>query len=140
MLLKVFVDSDVVVSSLLSSSGAAAALFGQTECLFYVSTFSLKELAIVCSELGITRERLDRRVKKQCVVVSLADMPKIQTTFGAFVADIHDSHIVAGAKAASVQFLATYNLKHFRIDQIRERFGIITFPPGNFLQYLRGRN
>lgn len=140
MPLKVFVDSDVVISSLLSSNGAAAALFEQTECQLYVSTFSLKELVIVCRELGIAKERLDRRIKKKCRAISLTDLLKIQKTFGMFITDIHDAHIVAGAREASAQFLITYNLKHFRVDAIKEHFGIITLPPAFLLQYLRGRN
>ena len=136
MSLTVFVDSDVVISSLLSSSGAAATLFTQAECQWHVSTFSLRELVIVCRELGIAKERF----KGKCTVTPLANLPKIQKTFGMFVTDIHDAHIIAGAKAVKAQFLVTYNLRHFRRDAIREQLGIIVIPPAHLLQHLRGRN
>ena len=107
MLPKVFVDSDVVISSLLSPAGGAAALFSLDVHHLYISTFSLKELIIVCQNLGIAKTLLDRRVEERCRVIQLKNLGSIKMRFGKFVSDQNDAHIVAGAIAAKVQFLST---------------------------------
>ena len=44
MPLKVFVDSDVIISSLISSTGAACILLNQKDLDLFISNVSLKEL------------------------------------------------------------------------------------------------
>mgnify|MGYP002683098237 CR=1 FL=1 len=55
-----FVDSDVIISSLLSDQGAAYALLHQlSQSSLLISNFSERELAIVIARLNIASEKLD---------------------------------------------------------------------------------
>ena len=139
MPLKVFVDSDVIISSLISSIGAAFLLLNQTDGLeLYISNISLKELGIVVERLGLSEKELNNLIKKHFSIVQLKDsITTIKSKFTEYVLDIDDAHIVAGAQEANAQFLISYNTKHFKADKLKEKFNIILTTPANLLQYLR---
>ena len=140
MNIKVFVDSDVVISSMLSHRGAAYALLQNTLVSCFVSQYSVEELRRVVDRLLMKQSELNARVK-QCSVVPIKEsLIVVRSRYFKYVYDIHDSHIVAGAKTAQVSFLATYNLKHYRIDLIKEKLGILVYTPAQILQYLRSTN
>lgn len=128
--MKVFVDSDVVISSLISSTGASFQLINQCpEVVKIVSDFSLKELGIVMGRLKINK-RLPT-----FELVTVKGVEKYKT----YSLDPNDAHIVAGAHQSGVGFLITYNLRHYKTDKIKQDLNIITMTPGTFLQYLRSR-
>lgn len=134
----VFVDSDVIVSSLISRTGAAAFLVRETRIKRLISSFSYKELAIVVERLGLEKKQLDGLVKNQFSLVQLTSpLAQLKTQYRAYVTDMNDAHIVAGAVSAKVEYLITYNIKHFKADIIKADFGIIMTTPAFFLQYLR---
>lgn len=139
MALKVFVDSDVVISSLISPTGAAFFLLNQTDGLdLFISNISLKELEKVAERLHLEQEKLKNLITTRFSVVHLPDtIEDLKTTFSDFVLDLDDSHIVAGATKAEVQFLISYNTRHFKADKLRTDLTIILATPANFLQYLR---
>lgn len=134
----VFVDSDVVVSSLLSQSGAAYALLHTCEITPIISSLSQKELEIVIERLEIPKNQLETLLKQNIEVINSKQTPdEMKTKYEKFVTDKYDAHIVAGAKSANVTFLITYNLKHYKIDKIKSELNIIVMKPAVFLQYLR---
>lgn len=134
---KIFLDSDAVISALLSRRGAAYLVIHKTSVKKWISNFSQKEIKIVAKRLSITDEKL-RPALKLLSVVALGDDPdKIKEKFERYVGDSNDVHVVAGAAAAKVGYLITYNLKHFRTDKIKFDFGMVVMTPGLFLQYLR---
>ncbi|PIZ48306.1 hypothetical protein COY29_04040 [Candidatus Woesebacteria bacterium CG_4_10_14_0_2_um_filter_39_14] len=133
-----FVDSDVVISSLISKLGAAYFLINETSLKFFISNISLKELKVVVKKLGLKNEALERLVKKQFYITSLkTDLKKIEEKYKDYVMDINDSHIIAGVVKSKVKFLITYNLRHFNVDKIKRDFDILIMTPARFLQYLR---
>jgi len=133
-----FVDSDVVISSLISKLGAAYFLINETSLKFFISNISLKELKVVVKKLGLKNEALERLVKKQSYITSLkTDLKKIEEKYKDYVMDINDSHIIAGVVKSKVKFLITYNLRHFNVDKIKRDFDILIMTPARFLQYLR---
>lgn len=135
-----FIDSDVIVSSLLSTKGASFFLFSQTKSKFFLSSLSVKELQIVIKRLGIEKHRLDTLVEKRLKTVVLKETrQKIEEKYQNYVFDQNDTHIVAGAVTAKVKFLLSYNLRHFKKDKIKEDFKIILLTPASFLQYLRSQ-
>lgn len=137
-MIQVFVDSDVVISSLLSSTGAAYLLLNQTDALsLFISTLSQKELEVVSERLQINRKALDLLLSKRFSKVALPNIEEVKKKYAEYVLDKNDAHIVAGAEKTQVRFLITYNTKHFKIDKIKNDFGIIIVTPGTFLQYLR---
>jgi len=139
MALKVFVDTDVVISSLISSTGAAFLLLNQTgELDFFVSDISAKEIEEVTKRLHIDSQKAKNLIYERFSVVRLKITGgAIQSTFGDYVLDHDDAHIVAGAKAANAQFLISYNTRHFKADKLKKDFRIILTTPANLLQYIR---
>ncbi len=139
MLHKVFVDSDVIISSLLSSSGAAYLLLNKIENLkLIISPLSLKELKIVTKRLGINEDKLDLLIQERFSMIPLlGDIKKRIQSFQQYVLDQNDAHIILGAKNVNANFLITYNTRHFKADSINEDLNIIVLTPAMFLQYLR---
>jgi predicted nucleic acid-binding protein len=137
--LKVFIDSDVVVSSLLSTTGAASFLIQKSNDLtLFVSDISQKELEIVIDRLQIRHSELLSLLEKNFNIISLQYSPhEARDKYCHYVFDKNDAHIVAGAKEAKVRFLITYNIKDFNIEKIKQDFNILVMTPGKFLQYLR---
>ncbi len=135
----IFADSDVVISSLISSTGAAYLLLNQTHDLkFYISNLSQEELERVADRLNISQSKLETLVKNRLHVKTLNNtVEEAREQYKEYVLDIHDAHIVLGAKEVKARFLITYNTKHFLIDKIKQDFNIIVTTPANFLQYLR---
>lgn len=135
---KIFVDSDVVISSLISSSGASYLLLHHQEIIPLISSFSLKEIRLVIERLAISKARFESLIKDRIKVIPIkTPLSKIKNQYKDFVSDTYDAHVVAGAVAAKTNFLISYNKKHFKLDQIKEKFQIIILTPGEFLQYLR---
>lgn len=139
MALQIFLDSDVIISSLISSAGAAYLLINNVKDLeLYISNLSLKELEIVIERLNIEKNLLTELVSKRLQKVDLkGSSEKIKHQYKDYVLDIDDTHIVAGAEESQVRFLISYNLRHYKLDKIKEDFGIIVLTPAQFLQYLR---
>ena len=134
----VFIDSDVVISSLISQSGAAYLLLNKSQITPVISTISLQELQRVTHRMGIEWNTLGELVKTSLTVITLDEAVKsIQKEYEPFVFDKFDAHIVAGAKKARVGYLTTYNLRHFNTDKIKADFAIRVMTPGTLLQYLR---
>ncbi|MCG2692310.1 PIN domain-containing protein [Microgenomates group bacterium] len=129
--IKVFLDSDVIISSLLSSAGAAYLLVNKKSVVKYISNLSVKEIKIVAKRLGIKSPAVDKLINHLKIIRLKKDSGKDCVT------DLHDSHIVAGAVAAKVRFLLSYNLKHFKIEKIKRDYNILVYRPAQFLQYLR---
>lgn len=136
--MRIFVDSDVIISSFLSQSGAAYFLLDTTSLQLFISSISKKELEIVVRRLSIKDEMLTTLIENNLEIVVLSEsLPSIKESLGQYVLDENDAHILAGAKAAKAGFLITYNIKDFKIDKIKKDLNILTLTPGNFLQYLR---
>lgn len=138
MAIKVFIDSDVFVSSLISKTGAANFLINnESEIELFVSDISVKEISEVMLRLrlksGIS-DLLKRRFSKTILKDSLLE---INLRYKKYVTDIDDAHIVAGAEKGNVRFLISYNIKDFKADKIKGDFGILVMSPAQFLQYLR---
>lgn len=139
MVKKIFVDSDVVISSLISSLGASYFLLNQTSNLkFYISNISQKELIEVADRLKIAQGKLKNLLKKRFKKIHLkGDLAEIRLNYSEYTTDLDDTHIVAGAKESKVNFLISYNTRHFKIDKIKQDFNIMVMTPAIFLQYLR---
>jgi len=138
-MLKIFVDSDVIISSLISSTGAASLLINSTKNLeLWVSNISIKELETVTERLKLRKSRLKTLIKNQFNTIELkASSDLLKEEFSGFVSDENDAHIVAGAKKSRVQFLITYNTRHFKSEKLKKDLNILLATPANLLQYLR---
>lgn len=147
MTLKVFIDSDVVLSSLLSSRGAAFLLlhkkdpfFANNTVHFYISNLSVTELERVAVRLHISTSDVDSLIKETFTIIKLPlSSSEIQARYEKYVSDIYDAHIVAGVDSSGADYLITYNMKDFKKEPIQKDFNTILFAPALFLQYLRSK-
>ncbi len=140
MSLKVFVDSDVIISSLLSSSGAAYFLLHHTDAIKpCISNLSLQEIRIVVERLSIDSKKLASLLEGNIEIVQLQYTKEtVKDAFRHYVLDENDAHIVAGAKEAKAKFLVSYNTKDFKVEKIKQDFAVLLITPAHLLQYLRG--
>jgi predicted nucleic acid-binding protein len=136
--LRLFIDSDVIISSLLSTSGAAFFLLNKSPIKAIITTISLRELQIVMKRMNINEKKLQSLIKKRLEVVNLTQsLVKIKKEYSKFVTDENDAHIVAGSHHAKVKYLITYNLKHFNADKINKELDVLIMTPAIFMQFLR---
>ena len=140
MPIRVFVDSDVIISSLISKTGAAYLLMHDTRIDRFISDVSFFELKRVAGVLHLLQKDLQKLVQTECNVVTIGESMNELRRMTAYTRDTNDAHIVLGAKCAKAKFLVTYNTKHYQTEKIREDLGIIVLPPAYLLQYLRSVN
>jgi len=137
---QVFIDSDVFISSLISQKGAAYFLIHKANLKLFLSNRSIEEIKIVVKELKLKSKNWARIISLFNIIPLLQTKEKIKNAYGHYVFDINDSHIIAGAQKAKVKYLISYNLKHFKIEEIKRNFKIECLTPAQFLQYLRSIN
>jgi len=133
----IFVDSDIVVSSLISKTGATYLLINKTSVERWISNLSQKEIKIVAERLNLDKKK-SKNIFTRFKTIKLKEVTKkLKEKYISYVVDLNDAHILAGAIEAKTGFLVSYNLKHFKIDKIKADFKIIVLTPAKFLQYLR---
>lgn len=134
--IKVLLDSDVVISGLISSRGAAFQLMNENKIHKIISNNIKTEVDEV-----IKRQRIKVSRKNLLQNVEVVNLKEIKTriieVYFPYVFDIEDSHVVAAAHKTGVDFLLTYNVRHYDIKRIKSDFNVLTMKPGNFFQYLR---
>lgn len=141
MPIRVFVDSDVIISSLISRNGAAYLLMRDARIDRFISDVSFAELKRVAGVLHLSLKDLQKLVQTRCNVVAIGESKNdMLRRMKEYASDINDAHIVLGARQAKAKFLVTYNMKHFRTEKILDDLGIIVLPPAFLLQYLRSLN
>ncbi|MBI2326261.1 PIN domain-containing protein [Candidatus Collierbacteria bacterium] len=136
--MKIFIDSDVIVSSLISSSGASRILLYQEDLIPIISSHSHSELTIVVKRMSLDQDLFEQLIQNRLKIIPLNRKTEdLKLEYQTYVTDINDAHIVAGAHAADVRYLITYNLRHFQIEKIKNKLNILTLTPSQFIQYLR---
>lgn len=137
--LAAFVDSDVIISSLISEKGAARLLVGRFGSNLHISNYSHKELEKVVARLSLNQAVLAKTIQGLKLVKLKRSLAEIKKELGTYVSDLDDTHVVAGAVKAKARFLVTYNQKHYQAGRIKRDLGILVVTPAVFLQYLRSR-
>ena len=136
--MRIFLDSDVIISSFISSSGASYYLLNNNlnALQFYISNFSITEIKVVIKRLNIQNKL--KNLESRINIINLdTGIDNIRNLFKEYVYDVDDTHIIMGAKESKSKFLLTYNMKDYNIDLIKKDFNIIVLKPGMFIQYLR---
>jgi len=139
--MKIFVDSDVVVSSLISKTGASYFLLNepieQTELM--ISNYSKKELQLVVKKMNLSQKKLKKTLKGSNLFNLRNNSTEIKKSHNKYVSDLNDAHIVAAAEESGSKILLTYNQRHYRREKIKRDLNIIVMTPGQFLQHLRSK-
>lgn len=138
--MRIFIDSDVVIASILSERGASYFLLhAPLHVDRYISNYSLSELSVVIKRKSLDYNSLDMLLASGVEVFQMREnLNSIKRKFNKYTLDIDDCHIIAGCINSSSTFLITHNTKHYKTELIKRDFGIITMKPGRFLQYVRG--
>lgn len=133
---KVFIDSDVFISAVISNKGASNLLLTNkwSGYDFVISNISVHEIKIVSNRLNLSSIFVNKLLKKLefCDLID-GDLLKYQK----YVLDVNDAHVVSGTVTSGSRFLLTYNQKHFKIDLLKDDFSILVMTPAMFLQYYR---
>ena len=136
---RVFLDSDVVISSMISEVGASRILTsGNGFFLPIISNFSLQEITQVSERLQVSKSTFKQIINSVEVINIDISLESLKSEFSKYVLDINDSHIIGGAVNLNTRFLITYNLKHYKQEETKSDLKIIILTPGSFLQYIRG--
>ena len=136
----VFLDADVLVSSLFSEKGASWEILKSKEIKKITSLTVEKEVIQVAQEKLKISSREVKIKLRNCPVKSLGiKKEELVEKYQGYVLHQEDSHVVAGAHLLKANFLLTYNSKHFCADKIKNELGLIVLKPGFFLQYLRSK-
>lgn len=136
-ILKCFVDTDVIISALLSTAGASYTLIKTPKIKKIISQNVEEETREVAKRLKIHRQKIKNLLKViKPIKLNLAKSMLLQK-YEKFTIDEKDCHIVAGAHKSKSKFLLTHNIKHYKVDKINNNLGIKVLKPGAFLQYLR---
>lgn len=137
---KVFLDSDIIISSLISDLGASYQLINNKVSACFISDISYRELVLVIKRLNLAEDKLKILKKEKLIVIKLKkSLKQIRSDYKNYVKDLNDAHIVDGAVESKSDFVITYNIRHFEINKIKEKYSIQLMTPGNFLQYLRSK-
>lgn len=130
----IFLDTDVLVSSLISNKGAAYLLTFNTPK--NVNIFTSQKLL---EELKEVSKRLELNTTREKLLISLLKVSKTKSsnTFTKYVNDAGDEHVIKGANEAKALFLVTYNIKHFKKELIKKDLNILVSTPAEFLQFIR---
>lgn len=139
---KIFVDSDVVLSSLISNKGAAYLLVNKLDLNLFISNISINELEKGVDKLNLDKLQLTDLIKNRLNTVKFIKIKssEIKKIFKDYVYDENDAHIVAGARKAKAKLILSYNTKDFNSLKLKEDFDISVKTPAQFLQYLRSQN
>ena len=136
---KVLLDTNVLISALLSQTGASYELINNQNIIKISSSTIKAELIEVSRRLNIQIlevQSILRKINVKPIGISKVDIIKL---YSEFVTDMEDSHVLASAVSLKSKFLLTHNTKHYKEEKIKSDFGIIVIKPGFFLQFLRSQ-
>lgn len=139
MIARVFLDTDAIISATLSHKGAAFQLMNHKQVEKRISNLTTEEAQRTAAKLGIDNKDLQKRLTICTKFDIKTSLKSIRKSYGSYVYDATDSHVLCGAVESKSQFLITYNLKDYKIDLIKRKFNIIVTTPGMFLQFVRSR-
>ena len=94
---------------------------------------------LVSKRHGIEPKKVTASLKNIKIFSINLSKEHILKSYSKFVFDNEDSHVVVGAQKSGSNILLTHNTKHYNITKIKNDLDIVIMKPGNFLQYLRGR-
>ena len=140
MSLRIFIDTDVIISSIISEKGVAYLLLKLKSVCTIISNYSIKEVSLVSHRLGLDSKKVKSMLSK-CEEISLgSNVKSLEEKYTEYVNDLNDTHVVAGAVRAKARFLITYNIRDYNVEKIKRKLSVITLTPGEFIQYLRSQD
>ena len=138
--IQVFLDTDVIISSLLSKTGASNYVINNPKIEKIITNTVSQEVKEVGERLNIEAGSTVKILNNLKTIVLDMTKKDLIKNYGDYVIDENDTHVVAGSDRSKSKFLLTHNCRHYKVNKIENDFRIIVIKPGNFLQYLRSIN
>ena len=133
---KVFVDTNLLVSALISQKGASYEIVQNSNIVKIISPTVSKELTEVSKKFRFRNKDVETILKHLSLKKVSLKKEKLEEIYSRYVIDPKDTHVLSSAKESKTKFLLTYNIKHFRVEKINNDFGIIVIKPEiNFFQF-----
>lgn len=138
-MIKVFIDSSVLIAALISKDGGSAKILSFCEAGIFEGFISTQ----VIEEVGKTLKRkipelIDRfeklKFKSDLRVLKKINPPVLKKAQN-WIKDKKDVHILAAAKQLQVDVLLTLDLRHFIKDpEVAKKSNLQILTPGEFLK------
>lgn len=135
--IKIVLDTDVIISALLSERGASYKLINDAKVKMIISKAIAAEVTDVAAREDITKSAVRAILAKLKLTQLFLSKEKLLEKYSNYVFDDEDSHVIACAHISKSDFLLTHNIRHYHVLKIKNDLGIKVFRPGDFLQYLR---
>ena len=137
---RVFIDTNVLIAGLASSTGASAAILdlGEAEEIRIVIS---KHVLIEADRVFLAKfphliDQFRNFIKN--LTPLLIDDPKPQAVREASkVIEIGDAPILAAVKSERIDYLVTLDTKHFKTNKVKEYLSTPIVTPGEFLKAFR---
>ena len=128
MPLSIFIDSDVLISSIISQSGAAYLLLNETDSRFYTSNLAYKELKTVVQKLKLEPKKLSSAIKNFELIKLPTDTTKLKSDFTEYTETSQTSNVYYSSIAAKTHTFHTEIDRSQRCgNRLSNRFYFIPF-------------
>lgn len=137
---RVFLDTNVLVSGVLSRTGASAALLDLAEAEEILAVVSRQVLVEADRVFSIKFPHLLARYRlfiKNLAPLLAEDPTRRDVEHARRVIDAEDAPILAAAKQARVDYLVTLNTRHFHTERARAYLSCPILTPLEFLTTFR---
>lgn len=138
-MLKIFFDSSVIISAIISKEGASRQIL--TFCEGHIMEGWISQLVKEEISRNIKRKlpelqnELDNILKISRFKIIEKIPPKLLAKTKNWIKDKNDAHILAAAKLADVNVLLTLDIRHFIKDQeVAKKSNLQILTPGEFLK------
>jgi putative PIN family toxin of toxin-antitoxin system len=138
---RVFLDTNVLISGVLSRTGASAAILDLGEAEEIVIVVSEQVLVEADRTFLVKFSHLIERYRtfiKNLAPLLLEDPSRAAVKEAATAIDPDDASILAAAKQGRVDFLVTLDTRHFLTSSVRAYFAAPIVTPSEFLTAFRG--
>lgn len=137
---RVFLDTNVVISGLLSRTGASAAILDLSEAEEIMAVVSRQVLVeadrVFTAKFPQLLERYRKFIKNLGPL--LADDPSMREVEASKkIIDATDAPILAAAKREGVNYLVTLNTRHFHTEKVRAFLSCPILTPSEFIVAFR---
>ncbi len=139
-MLKLFLDSSVLVAMCLSAKGAARELVRlaiRSHVKLVTSAYAFDETEISLSEKVPTALPAYRYLRSRHFWILVEATSKEATAAEGFTADVFDAPIVAAAKKARADALVTFDRKHLITQPVADYIGGLVCRPNEALRRVR---
>lgn len=139
MKIKIFLDSSVIISALISAEGASRQVLTLCEAVIAKGIISNKVIEeinrVIEVKLPEIQADFDELMGRSKFEIIKKIPPDLLRKAEGWISDLNDAPILAAAKLADADVLLTLDIRHFIRDPgVSKKSGLKIMTPGEFLQ------